>query len=265
MEVNTLLIGLAFVGALLLAGGVLLVMLTVVGIVLTLLFFKTRQIIVPGVTLFILNLLEVPIRYVLWAFRVEEDVVSNMMVKVRNILYAKSYDKTPYNQRALFLPQCLRDPKCSAPLTPEGIKCMGCGRCGICKVKEEAEQLGYRVFIAPGGSLIKRMVKKYRPKAILGVGCHMEVKEGTAKMASYGLPVQGVILERDGCVGTRIDVVKLMEKIKTHVEYGHYRIGEDKEFLQKAVKISDMWVEREPADLEIVGARLLTESERGRW
>jgi uncharacterized protein len=251
-------------GALLIVVGVLAVVLTVVGIVLTLIFLKTRQILIPGVTLFILNLLEVPIGYVLWAFGIEGDTVGRMIVEVRNILYTERFNKTPYAERAIFLPQCLRSPSCPAPLTPEGIKCIGCGRCGIGKVKEEAEALGYKFFIAPGSSLIKRMVKKYRPKAVLGVGCPMEVKEGTGKMASYGLPVQGVILERDGCVDTRVDTLQLLEKIlardkvrgKTDALEGH-------KLLERAAVISNMWGSSKPADVEVVDAKM--SSQREKW
>jgi hypothetical protein len=257
MELGGLAAGLALVlGIMLIVGVFLSIVLTLVGIVLTLVFFKTRQIIIPGITLFILNLLETPIRYLLWVFRIEEDIVSKMMIEVRNILYSQGYNKTEYTNRAIFLPQCLRHPNCPAPLTPEGIKCMSCGRCGIGKIKEEAEQLGYKFFIAPGGSLIERMVKKYRPKAILGVGCHMEVKEGTGKMASYGLPVQGVVLGRDGCVNTRVDTIKLMEKIKTKtIKKRRYSIEEDEEYLRKAGEISDLWVDEDLKDVEIVDVK----------
>ncbi len=256
--------GLGFVvGALLIVGALLALVLTVVGIALALIFFKTRQILIPGVTLFILNLLETPIRYLLWMLRVEEDIVPHMMVEVRNRLYKRQFEKTPYVNRAVFLPQCLRNPQCPAPLTPEGIKCLNCGRCGIGMIKEVAEQLGYKFFIAPGSSLIKRMVSKYRPKAILGVGCNMEVKEGTAKMASYGLPVQGITLERDGCVDTRVDVVKLMEKLKSHSAYGKYSIAEDPDYLRRAVEISEMWSDSEPTGVEIIEAKKGVE--RGRW
>jgi uncharacterized protein len=273
MDITGVLTGLGFtgvftgvavvLGGLLIVAGLLAVALTGVGIVLALLFFKTRQIVIPGATLFILNLVEAPIRYILWMFGIEEDIVGRMIIEVRNVLYRDRYQRTPYAQRALFLPQCLRSPKCPAPLTPEGIRCLNCGLCGIGKVKEEAEQLGYKVFIAPGSSLIKRMVKQYRPKAVLGVGCPMEVKEGTAKMASYGLPVQGVVLERDGCVDTRVDAVELLEKIKSHHDAGAYHIGKDLEYLKKAAGIAEMWRENELAGVEIVPAK--RQSTKEKW
>jgi uncharacterized protein len=254
MEFNSLLAGIdtsnVFVvaalvlGGLMMVAGVVAVLLTITGIVLSLVFFKTREILIPGATLFILSMFEAPIRYMLWVIGIEEDVVSRLIVEVRNLLYHDRYERTPYSQRAIFIPQCLRSPHCPAPLTPEGIRCLGCGKCGIGKLKDDAEALGYKFFISPGSSLVKRMVKKYRPKAVLGVGCPMEVKEGTEKMASYGLPVQGVILDRDGCVDTRVDVSKLLEKIMTHhIRKESYAIESDAPAMKKAVEISDMWRE----------------------
>lgn len=251
-------------GAILMVVGVALATLTVMGIALTLLFFRTRQIIIPSVTLFILTLLEAPIRYLLWVFGVEEDIVSRMVIEIRNILYRDRFERTPYDQRAMFIPQCLRSPSCPAPLTPEGIRCLNCGKCGIGGIKEEAESLGYQVFISPGSSLVKRMVKKYRPKAVLGVGCPMEVKEGTAKMASYGLPVQGVLLERDGCVDTRIEVTRLLEKVKSaYIGHKHYKIEEDQESMAKALRISSLWGENKPSHVEVLSAR--KSADRVKW
>jgi hypothetical protein len=249
------LVGAALVlGALIMVAGVLAIVLTLVGIALSLLFVKRRQVVIPEVTLFILTLLEAPIRYLLWVFKIEGDVVSRLVVEVRNRLYRDRFDRTPYEQRAMFIPQCLRSPQCPAPLTPDGIRCLDCGRCGIGKIKGEAESLGYKVFIAPGGSLIKRMLKKYNSQAVLGVGCPMEVKEGTEKMASYGVPVQGVILERDGCVDTRVDVVKLLEKVKAHhIKKGRYSIESDAPSLKKALVISKMWGDAAPRDVDALG------------
>jgi uncharacterized protein len=229
--------------ALVIGAGIILLGLTAaimtgVGIVITLIFLRTRQVIIPRVTIIIMGLLEAPIRSVFWLMGVEEDIVGNLMIEVRNMIYKDAYERVPYTSRALFIPQCLRSPQCPAPLTPEGIRCVSCGRCGLGKIKEEAESLGYKFFIAPGSSLIKRMIKKYKPKAVLGVGCSMEVKEGTGKMAEYGLPVQGVNLTRDGCVNTRVDITSLMDRIKA---VPGYHIGDDTETLELAAEISNLW------------------------
>jgi hypothetical protein len=46
------------------------------------------------------------------------------------------------------------------------------------------------------------MVKKYRPKAIIGVGCLTEVKEGIDMADKMGLVVIGVVTLKEGCVET---------------------------------------------------------------
>ena len=70
--------------------------------------------------------------------------------------------------RFIFMPQCVRSTECPAKLTPEGIKCVNCGRCSVGEAKKYAEGLGYRFFIVPGSSFIKRIIKKYRPQSHSG-------------------------------------------------------------------------------------------------
>ena len=65
--------------------------------------------------------------------------------------------------------------------------------------------MGYRVFIGPGSSFIKRMVKKYRPGGIIGVGCILEVKEGLDLCDRLGIPGMGVVTLKDGCVETCVN------------------------------------------------------------
>jgi len=43
---------------------------------------------------------------------------------------------------------------------------------------KKCESIGYKVFIVPGSSFIKRLVRNYKPNAILGVGCITEIKAG---------------------------------------------------------------------------------------
>lgn len=253
--VNILLIagglGLA-VGITLILAMFLLTLLTIIGVIAVLIFWKTRKIIIPKATLFVLNLLEIPIKNFLLLFNIDESFLNHTIIEIQNRINIPYYASTKYTDRALFLPQCLRNPKCPAPLNEEGIQCKACGRCGIFKIKEHAEGLGYKVFITPGSTLIRRMVKRYKPKAIIGVGCHMEVKEGVVAISSYGIPSQGVVLERDGCVNTRVNVLKLLEKIYLNT---HRKTNEDEELSRLASEISAIWDETTPTNIEIKKAR----------
>ena len=242
-------------GALLLVLVISLIVLAVIGAILVILFWKTRKVIIPRFTLFLTDLFSVPIKHLVWLFKIDDEAINKMSVDLRNRLYVNTFSQTPYMNRAIFMPQCLRSTKCTAPTNEEGIQCTNCGKCGLGMLKIESEKLGYKFFIAPGGTLVKRMVRKYRPTAVLGVACSSEAIEGSEKLAAYGIPVQGIILSRDGCVNTRVDIVKLMEKMKSYSMDGKYSIENDPEWMNTAIEISKKWDDSMPVEVEIVDAR----------
>jgi uncharacterized protein len=135
-------------------------------------------------------------------FGLEDRDLYTFMIKLMNSMNTAEFEKIPVAERAIFMPQCLRSSKCPAHLTPEGLKCRNCGQCDVGPARVLLERMGYKVFIVPGSSFIKRMVKKYRPKAIVGVGCLSEVKEGIDMADKMGLIVMGVVTLREGCVET---------------------------------------------------------------
>jgi hypothetical protein len=128
-----------------------------------------------------------------------------LLIKLHNAMNTAAFQRIPVSERAIFMPQCLRSSRCPAHLTPEGLKCRSCGQCTIGQVRFLLEKMGYRIFIVPGSSFIKRMVKKYRPKAIIGVGCLSEVKEGIDMADKMGLVVMGVVTLKEGCVETLVN------------------------------------------------------------
>jgi hypothetical protein len=135
-------------------------------------------------------------------FGLEDRELYTFLIKLFNSMNTAEFSKIPVAERAIFMPQCLRSSKCPAVLTPEGLKCRSCGQCDVGEARLLLEKMGYRVFIVPGSSFIKRMVKKYRPKAIIGVGCLAEVKEGIDMADKLGLVVMGIVTLKEGCVET---------------------------------------------------------------
>jgi len=135
----------------------------------------------------------------------EDREMLTFFIKIHNTMNAAEFGRIPVTERAIFMPQCLRSSQCPAHLTPEGLKCRNCGQCSVGEARILLEQLGYRIFIVPGSSFIKRMAKKYRPKAILGIGCLTEVKEGIDMADKMGLIVMGVVTLKEGCVETIVN------------------------------------------------------------
>jgi hypothetical protein len=167
--------------------------------------FKTGNFFAARYMLLGIMLLEDVIKSLFWVARADDSMVDDVGVRLRNYINEKKFLNTPYEKRFIFIPQCLRSVQCPAKLTPEGIMCVNCGRCGIGEAKKYAESLGYKFFIVPGSSFIKRIIKNYRPGAIVGVGCSMEIKEGLDLCHSHGIPARGVPLLTSGCVATSID------------------------------------------------------------
>ncbi len=138
-------------------------------------------------------------------FGVEDQEFLRIMVTLQNTLNRKAFTAVPVSQRAIFVPQCLRSGACPAHLHEEGLKCRSCGLCQIGVARPLLEKMGYKFFIVPGSSFIKRMVKRYRPKAIIGIGCLIEIKEGTEMAGQLNLISMGIVTSRDGCVETAVN------------------------------------------------------------
>jgi len=162
--------------------------------------FYLPRILIPGMVL-----LEGLVKAFCKLLGLDDKDLITFFITLRNTMNTKAFSETPVEQRAVFLPQCLRSAQCPANLTPEGLKCRNCGRCSVGENAEWLESIGYRVFIVPGSTFIKRMVKKYRPQAIIGVGCLMEVKDGIDMSDRIGISAIGVVNLKDGCVETIAD------------------------------------------------------------
>lgn len=140
---------------------------------------------------------------------IDEKELMKLYVDVKNKLHKCKFAETEFSSRILLLPQCLRSRECRAELTEFGYECKECKKCGIPEIKKYAEKIGYKVFIIPGGSVINKIIKVFKPKAILGVACLKEAVLGCITCEKAGIPVQGVILLKEGCLETKVDSTEL--------------------------------------------------------
>ncbi len=167
--------------------------------------FKTGHFFAARLMLIGISTLENAIKSIFWIARADDAIVDDVGIRLGNYINKKKFARISRGERFIFMPQCVRSPECPAKLTPEGIRCIACGRCRVGEAKKIAEGLGYKFFIVPGSSFIKRIIKKYKPRAIIGVGCPMEIKQGLAMCHSYDIPAMGVPLSQAGCVATTLD------------------------------------------------------------
>jgi hypothetical protein len=202
-----------WIGEAVVALAVTVLVISILAALLILYSFKTGSFFAARLMLLSITLMEGAIKFIFWITRADDTIVDDVSVRLRNYINRHEFSKVPCDRRFIFMPQCLRSTECPAKLSPEGIRCSSCGRCGIGEAKELAEGLGYKFFIVPGSSFIKRIIKKYRPEAIVGVGCQMEIKEGLALCHRNAIPAIGVPLTKAGCVSTTIDWEQFYETI----------------------------------------------------
>jgi len=145
---------------------------------------------------------------------VKPENIDKLYIELKNDFHKEMFRKISPRYKMVFLPQCLRKSDCKARLTKLGYQCNGCGNHKICKaykIKNKAESLGYKVFIIPGGSMVLKIVKRFKPRAILGVAC---MKEIVMAMENLSLPGQAVELLKDGCVNTDVRLTEVFRALQ---------------------------------------------------
>lgn len=177
--------------------------------------FRTERFIFPSFMLFSITVLETLVKALFRFVGADDSIVDDVGVALKNKISLKKFKGTPVSKRIIFLPQCLRAIDCPSKLSPEGMKCINCGNCEVGRAKKTAEDLGYKVFIVPGSSFIKRLVRKHKPAAILGVGCMTEIKGGLEMCEKLNLYGVGLVLDKAGCVSTILDWDMFYEFIET--------------------------------------------------
>ncbi len=175
--------------------------------------FKTEKFVFPGFMLFCITLLETVVKALFRLVGMDDSIVDDVGISLKNKISLRKFRETPVDKRIIFFPQCLRAATCSSKLSQEGMQCTNCG-CELGKAMKDAESMGYRAFIVPGSSFIKRLVRKHKPEAILGVGCMTEVKAGLEMCEHLNLFGVGLVLEKAGCVSTVLDWDKFYEFIE---------------------------------------------------
>jgi hypothetical protein len=204
-------------GKAIVVAALLIIMASILGAVSILYSFKTGHFFAARLMLISVSLLESVIKAIFLLAKADDSIVDDVGVRLRNYINRKKFLGIPKDERFIFLPQCLRSIDCPAKLTPEGIDCVGCGRCNVIKAKKIAEGMGYRFFVVSGSSFIKRIIKAHKPKAIIGVGCQLEIKDGLDLCHSHDIPAIGVPLSRGGCVSTILEWDKLYDVMSDRI------------------------------------------------
>jgi len=149
-----------------------------------------------------------------------EDLID---VQTKNNMYKKHFIKS--NKRAVFLPHCCRkhmDSKCKAKFDPETTSyiCSYCSEdCIVCQATKIAKKENYDVYVLPGASCVRNILKNKSYDGIVGVACTDELRLASKILNNVKIPGQAIPLIKNGCSRTQFNLETFKQTI--HTGNGH--------------------------------------------
>lgn len=113
-------------------------------------------------------------------------------------------------------------PGCPATFDESGYKCVSCGACGIKDIVEEASNRDFNIYIVPGGSLVKKVFADQKISGddiVIGIACETELKDMKKSFNKTKFDKKNaiaVMLKKDGCINTEVDISEVIEVLKKY-------------------------------------------------
>lgn len=200
-----------FLGEVVVFLAILVIILFIAILILGFLIAKKNQIKFPRFILFTVDSLYFPFKSIAKLLKLDEHLIDDIAIKVRDEINKEKFKSIPSEKTLIFLPHCLRHRDCPATLQKDGLNCTECGLCSIGAIKKKANPKGYKLYIVPGSSFVKKIVVENKFEAVIGVACHEDLNQMMMLLSDF-YP-QGVLLEKTGCFETKVNVKKVFEKI----------------------------------------------------
>ncbi|MFA7073555.1 MAG: DUF116 domain-containing protein [Endomicrobiaceae bacterium] len=137
-------------------------------------------------------------------------------INKKNELMSERFKLVDFSDRIIFVPHCMRNTKmCKAKDEGSYYICMQCKKCKIADIFLLSKELGYKNFyIMKGGKAIQNILKKEKPKAVIGIACFFEGAQAIKMTDKEKILVQFIPLLKDGCCDTDIDLEEAKKIIK---------------------------------------------------
>lgn len=149
---------------------------------------------------------------------IDKAAVRRSFIKVNNEFVCAMPGAIKREKLLLLIPHCMQASSCSRRLGADLSNCANCGKCQIGHIRELARLHGFRVAIATGGTIARRIVAQMRPQCIVAVACERDLTSGIQD--SYPIPVFGVLNERPcgPCRDTRAPLEGLTDALAFFLE-----------------------------------------------
>ena len=123
-------------------------------------------------------------------FRIDLDRIKRSFIEVNNnLVQAREIHIKPH-QLLLLAPHCLQNSTCAHKVAGNIDNCHRCGLCSVNSILELRDRYGIRVGMATGGTLARKYIVDYRPRAIVAIACERDLTSGI--LDANPIPVLGV-------------------------------------------------------------------------
>lgn len=164
------------------------------------------------------------------------------MVAVSNGFWAPQFEAVPCRRRVLLLPHCLTGDRsqCKGRFEADGVlQCVACRECEVRRLKEAAEELGYRVLIFDGTPPVLNELAARTADAILGVACLDSLERAFDKTSDLGVPNMAVPLLNNGCAYTRVESDLVLTYLRAHAPSPPTRVRSYAPLLRATAELFD--------------------------
>lgn len=202
--------------AVFLIGFVLLIGLGIGGMVLTL--YKSKAI--PSMESFMriaTNLLFPVALGIGHLFGMDKNQIKSSFIEVNNqMVHTQKLNLKP-SQIMVLGPHCLQKSSCPHKITMDVNNCQRCGACSVNNLLDLTEKYGVSLVIATGGTLARKFIEKYHPRAIVAIACERDLTSGI--IDTNPLPVLGVLnIRPEGpCLNTTVSIEQVENAIKYYL------------------------------------------------
>ncbi|AGL02242.1 DUF116 domain-containing protein [Desulfoscipio gibsoniae] len=146
--------------------------------------------------------------------------IKRSFIEVNNNLVRAMHISAAPDQLLLLAPHCLQSSTCTHKVTGNVDNCRRCGQCMVSDLLRLRDHYGIRVGMATGGTLARKYVRDYRPKAIVAIACERDLTSGI--LDANPIPVLGVtnLRPHGPCHDTQFSYQRVDEAIQYFLRNG---------------------------------------------
>lgn len=152
-------------------------------------------------------------------FNIEQEKIKRSFISVNNELVRNREFALQPQEILILAPHCIQWSNCPYKITIDVENCKRCGKCTVSDLHGLKDTYHVKLAIASGGTLARKFVKEFRPKAIVAIACERDLTSGIQETSP--LPVLGIVNQRpfEPCFNTTVDLALVEEAIRYYLHH----------------------------------------------